>query len=65
MMMEWSCSRCGRPIGDKDSVITRTGRMLCYWCADIEKYKWNYEYYDDDRRRYNRSEDAEEDRWSF
>jgi len=39
--------------------------MLCYWCADIEKYRWNYEYYDDDRRRYNKDEDAEEDRWSF
>jgi len=65
-MMEWSCARCGRPIGDRDSVITRTGRKLCYWCADVyEKHYWDYEYYDDDRRRYNKSRDAEEDRWSF
>lgn len=63
--MEWSCSRCGKPVGDKDSVLARTGRMLCYWCADIERYYWDDEYYDDEMRRYTKKKGAEEDPWSF
>lgn len=62
--MEWSCKRCGKPIGDKDSVLTRTGRMLCYWCADIERDYWD-EYYDDDKRKYRKDEEGEEDPWAY
>ncbi|MEM1951337.1 MAG: hypothetical protein QXI43_04815 [Candidatus Nitrosocaldus sp.] len=63
--MEWSCARCGKPIGDRDSVITRTGRMLCYWCADLEREYWNDEYYDDDRKRYRKDKHAGEDPYAF
>ncbi len=62
MSFDWSCDKCGKPIGDKDSVITRTGRKLCYWCADLEKYKWD-RYYDDDMRIFKDSREEDVFGW--
>ncbi|GIU72395.1 MAG: hypothetical protein KatS3mg003_1874 [Candidatus Nitrosocaldaceae archaeon] len=37
MSFESICYKCGRSIGDRDSVRTYDNKLLCYICARYEK----------------------------
>ncbi len=61
-MFDGTCSRCGRFVGDKDSVRSWDGRILCYICARYESGPMSRgsRYYDDDRKEFNEYDDGKD-----